>query len=116
MAAAERPLHHGLKGVHQAISAVTSEIMAKSMPLGIFSRSTESHNQDKVSLGMGAATSCEAQRDQLFRIHAMSLVCLAQAIDLRGITLQGQQSKFWYETIRRAVPFVEKDRALDRKS
>jgi histidine ammonia-lyase len=111
----ERTLHHGLKGLHQAISAITSEVMARSLSVGIFSRSTESHNQDKVSLGMGAAVSCETQIDALFRIHAMALICLAQALDLKGIRLQGNYSKTWYEKVRRLVPFIERDQALDKK-
>ena len=44
----EKHLHHGLKGLHQCVSALTSEIMALSIPNGIFSRSSESHNQDKI--------------------------------------------------------------------
>jgi histidine ammonia-lyase len=32
----ERHLHHGLKGLHQAVSALTSEVMARSTPGGIF--------------------------------------------------------------------------------
>ncbi len=54
-------LHHGLKGLHQAVNAITSEILALATPNGIFSRSSESHNQDKVSLGMSAAV--QAQRE-----------------------------------------------------
>ncbi|NJM10199.1 MAG: aromatic amino acid lyase [Bdellovibrionaceae bacterium] len=54
LAGEERHLHHGLKGLHQSVSAVTSEILARATPGGIFSRSSESHNQDKVSLGMSA--------------------------------------------------------------
>lgn len=112
--AEERYLHHGLKGLHQSISAITSELIARSMPNGVFSRSSESHNQDKVSLGMSAAVACEAQLDALFRIHAMALICLAQAVDLRGITLKGATSLYWYEKIRSVVPFVERDRSLDK--
>jgi histidine ammonia-lyase len=110
----ERTLHHGLKGLHQAISAITSEVMARSIPVGIFSRSSESHNQDKVSLGMGAAVSCESMLDQLFTIHAMALICLTQAIDLREIKLKGTGSKKWFDRIRSVVPFVDKDKPLDK--
>ncbi len=107
-----RFLHHGLKGLHQAINAITSEILPKAIPNGIFSRSSESHNQDKVSLGMSAAVQCGDMLEQSFSIQAMYLVCLAQALDLRGISPQGASERKLYETIRQHVPFVERDQAL----
>ena len=79
----ERYLHHGLKGLHQSVGAITSEIMARTMPNGVFSRSSESHNQDKVSLGMSAATACSDILESLFTVQALYLICLAQALDLR---------------------------------
>lgn len=108
----EKFLHHGLKGLHQAVSAVTSEIMAKAIPNGIFSRSTESHNQDKVSLGMSAATQCHDMIESLYTIQAMHLVCLAQGLDLRGVKLQGQKNLYYYNLIRNHVPFVARDQSL----
>lgn len=115
MSAAERNIHHGFKGVHQAVSAITSEVIQKSIPSGIFSRSSESHNQDKVSLGMSAANSCADVLKGVYKIAAMQLVCLAQAIDLKKIQLRGQTSKELYETIRRFVPYVNHDVSLGRQ-
>lgn len=109
----ERFLHHGLKGLHQSTSAMTSEILAKSGPNSIFSRSTESHNQDKVSLGMSAAMQCSDLFDSLYDIQSMHLIGLAQALDLRAIELKGQVSRKLYESIREIVPFVSRDRSLD---
>jgi histidine ammonia-lyase len=106
-------LYHGLKGVHQSVSAITSEIMAKCMPNSIFSRSSESHNQDKVSLGMSAATQCSDQLDSMFTIFSCYLTCLAQAIDLRKIKLKGDASLYCYQLIREHVDFINKDVRLD---
>jgi histidine ammonia-lyase len=111
----EKHLQHGLKGLHQAANAITSEIMAKAIPNGIFSRSSESHNQDKVSLGMSAASQCSDMIEQVYTVMALHLTCLAQALDLRGITLQGETSQRIYSAIRRHVPFVSQDTALDQK-
>jgi histidine ammonia-lyase/phenylalanine ammonia-lyase len=108
----QRFLHHGLKGLHQAVSAITSEIMSKSVPNGVFSRSAESHNQDKVSLGMSAAVQCEALIDQLYTTQTLYLVCLAQALDLRGVVLQGERSQNYYRMIRAEIPFVAHDQSL----
>ena len=108
----ERHLHHGLKGVHQTVGAITSEVIQKSIPSGIFSRSSESHNQDKVSLGMSASMTCLEMLDGVYKILAMQLVCLAQALDLKKIKLQGQKSKDIYQTIRGNVAFMTEDRSL----
>ena len=110
----ERHLHHGLKGVHQLVSALTSEIMAKAIPNSIFSRSSESHNQDKVSLGMSAATQCYDQLDKVTTIFSCYMICLAQALDLRGIELIGEKSKEFYNLVRSSVPLTKKDQRLDK--
>jgi phenylalanine ammonia-lyase len=111
----ERFLHHGLKALHQSVNALTSETMARAMPGGIFSRSSESHNQDKVSLGMSAAVQCAEMIDPLFRLQSMTLVCFAQAIDLRERTLIGKTSKSLYSSIRAVIPFVKRDTSLGRE-
>jgi phenylalanine ammonia-lyase len=108
----ERFLHHGLKGLHQSVNAITSEILQRTMPGTVFSRSSESHNQDKVSLGMSAAVQCSEMIEQLYTIQSMYLICLAQAIDLRGIELQGAISKQMYELVRQTLPRVKRDIAL----
>ncbi len=109
----ERFLHHGLKGLHQSMSAITSEVLAKTLSNGIFSRSSESHNQDKVSLGMSAAVQCSEVIQSVYTLMAIHLTCLAQALDLRGIQLKGTTSQL-YQQIRRFTPFVERDMALDQ--
>lgn len=108
----EQHLHHGLKGLHQAVGAITSEVIQKSIPNGIFSRSSESHNQDKVSLGMSAAMTCSEMLEGVYKIFAMQLTCLAQAMDLKSIELQGSESKRMYEMIRTHVAFMDKDRSF----
>jgi histidine ammonia-lyase/phenylalanine ammonia-lyase len=114
MTSDERFLHHGLKGLHQSVSALTSETMARATPNGIFSRSSECHNQDKVSLGMSAAVSCQDMLDPLFTIQAMHLTCLAQALDLRKVTLQGATSQKMYNLVRSFIPYVKRDVSLGK--
>lgn len=109
--AEERNLHHGLKGLHQSTSALTSEIMNKATPGGIFSRSSESHNQDKVSLGMSTAVQCSEMLEQMYTVFTLQSVILAQALDLRGVELKGS-SLLAYSRIRETVPFVSRDQAL----
>ena len=110
----ENFLHHGLKGLNQSVSAITSEILAKSIPNSIFSRSSESHNQDKVSLGMSAGVQLSEMIPQLYNVLSMHLICLAQALDLRGVELAGEESRAMYLAVRKHCPFVEQDQPLDR--
>jgi histidine ammonia-lyase/phenylalanine ammonia-lyase len=109
----QRHLYHGLKAVHQNVSAITSDIMAKCIPNSIFSRSSESHNQDKVSLGMTAAVQSSEQLETMVTVFACYMCCLAQAIDLRKIELKGDISKKYYDLVRSQILFVEKDIRLD---
>ena len=110
--AAEQHMHHGLKGLHQTVGAITSEVIQRSIPSGIFSRSSESHNQDKVSLGMSASMTCLDMLEGVYKILGMQLVCLAQALDLKDIKLQGAKSQQVYNMIRSQVGFVNYDRSL----
>jgi histidine ammonia-lyase len=48
-------LNHGFKAVQIGTSAWTAEALKNTMPASVFSRSTECHNQDKVSMGTIAA-------------------------------------------------------------
>jgi len=56
---AERVAHHGFKAMQISASALTAEALKLTMPASVFSRSTESHNQDKVSMGSIAARDCQ---------------------------------------------------------
>ncbi|UYL09617.1 aromatic amino acid ammonia-lyase [Bdellovibrio sp. SKB1291214] len=111
----EQHMHHGLKGLHQTVGAITSEVIQRSIPSGIFSRSSESHNQDKVSLGMSASMTCLDMLEGVYKILAMQLVCLAQALDLKDVQLQGEQSQKVYHMVRSQVAFVNYDRSLGQE-
>ena len=51
-------VHHGFKAMQITASALAAEALKNTMPASSFSRSTESHNQDKVSMGTIAARDC----------------------------------------------------------
>ena len=51
-------IHHGLKAVQILTSSLVAEISNLCMPVSILSRSTECHNQDKVSMGTIARKAC----------------------------------------------------------
>jgi histidine ammonia-lyase len=75
--------NHGFKAVQIAASAWTAEALKTSMPMSVFSRSTECHNQDKVSMGTIAARDCVRINKLSAQVMAASLLAAFQAIDLR---------------------------------
>jgi histidine ammonia-lyase/phenylalanine ammonia-lyase len=108
----EHHLHHGLKGINIAISAVTADVLSRTIPAGMFSRSSEAHNQDKVSMGMNAAVQCMELVESVTSIYAMQFTALTQAIDLRKIRLSGAVSRALYSLVRAVMPMLVIDRSL----
>jgi histidine ammonia-lyase len=76
--------HHGFKAMQITASALTAEALKLSVPASVFSRSTESHNQDKVSMGSIAARDAQRILDLTETVGAIALLALCQALDLRA--------------------------------
>jgi histidine ammonia-lyase len=95
------------------LSALTAEALQASMPVASFSRSTESHNQDKVSMGTIAAREALRVCDLTGHAAAVHLLVAAQACELRG-GLSGRPAiESTVGFIRRLSPGLEDDRPLD---
>ena len=113
---AEEPgLHHGFKGAQIASSALVAEALNRSAPATTHSRSTEAHNQDKVSMATIAARDAFAVTELVRDAAAVQLAALCQAVDLRGADGLGEGSRAVYALVRRHVAFVDRDRRLDRE-
>jgi len=82
------------------------------MPMTVFSRSTEAHNQDKVSMGAAAARTARDVIEIAERCCAIHLLGACQAADLRGADRLGSGTRRAYDAVRGVSPFVERDRAL----
>ncbi|MGI2259709.1 HAL/PAL/TAL family ammonia-lyase [Shewanella sp. GXUN23E] len=78
-----KPINHGFKAVQIGVSAWTAEALKHTMPASVFSRSTECHNQDKVSMGTIAARDCLRVLELTEQVTAASLLAATQAIVLR---------------------------------
>jgi histidine ammonia-lyase/phenylalanine ammonia-lyase len=108
----EAGTHHGFKGVQIAVSSLAAEALGRCLPMTLFSRSTEAHNQDKVSMG---ATAARGARDVLVlveKVAALHLLALCQAVDLRGASKLGATRPL-YEAVRGISRPVGPDRELD---
>lgn len=76
-------LNHGFKAVQIGCSAWTAEALKLTMPASVFSRSTECHNQDKVSMGTIAARDCLRVLQLTEQVVAAGLLATTQGVWLR---------------------------------
>lgn len=110
----ERFFNHGFKAMSISASALTAEALKETMPAASFSRSSESHNQDKVSLGTIAARDAARVCTLAERVTAIHLLAGAQACELRG----NGQARFrlgrLIKNIRLISPGLIEDRPMDR--
>jgi len=112
------PLNHGLKAVQIAVSAWTAEALKLTMPASVFSRSTECHNQDKVSMGTIAARDALRVIELVEQVAAASLFAACQALEIRRRRgeLAGALNADLQDMLDEVFGlcgFVEEDRRLD---
>ena len=107
-----RAAHHGFKAMQITTSALAAEAARLTMPASVFSRSTESHNQDKVSMGTIAARDALTVLDLAETTASILSLAVAQAVDLRGGEV-GLRARTLRDGVRAVSAFVEADRALD---
>lgn len=81
--AATAMINHGFKAVQIGTSAWTAEALKNSMPASVFSRSTECHNQDKVSMGTIAARDAIRSLELTEQVAAATLLAAQQGVWLR---------------------------------
>ncbi len=109
----EAGLHHGFKGMQLCCSAMTAEAMKLCNPATIHSRSTECHNQDKVSMGSIAARDARTIVEIAQNIAAIHLIACCQALELRGIERCSPPTIEAFRLVRDRVAFLDRDRYLD---
>ena len=111
-------INHGFKAVQIGCSAWAAEALKLTMPASVFSRSTECHNQDKVSMGTIAARDCIRVLELTEQTAAALLLACTQGVELRS-----EQAGFdpeiltnalrgMLESVRTFFPRLEEDRAL----
>lgn len=113
------PVNHGFKAVQIACSAWAAEALRNTTAASIFSRSTESHNQDKVSMGTIAARDALRVLELTEQVVGGTLFSAVQAIDLRllseELSLDAMAPDLirTYHEVRDYTGFVAEDRPLD---
>jgi histidine ammonia-lyase len=109
----ERFAHHGFKAMEITASAVAAEALKLTMPASVFSRSTEGHNQDKVSMGSIAALDFQRIAELTETVAAIHLIASAQAVELRGPEQVAPGVRAIYERVRARVAPTLRDRPMD---
>ena len=109
----EAGVHHGFKGMQLCCSAMTAEAMKLCNPATIHSRSTECHNQDKVSMGSIAARDARTIVEIAQNIAAVHLIASCQALELRGVDQASPRTVGAFRLVREQVAFLDRDRYLD---
>lgn len=112
-------INHGLKALQIGASAWTAEALKQTMPASVFSRSTESHNQDKVSMGTIAARDALRILQLTEQVAAAQLISTLQALRLRERNGELSSNNYpesvqkFLDQVAQYVIFVEEDRPLD---
>ena len=110
-------INHGLKALQISVSAWTAEALKGTLPASVFSRSTECHNQDKVSMGTIAARDCLRVIELTEQVAAAMLLAARQALSLRqrmdGSLLPHDAIAAMHADLAQRIVLVEEDRALD---
>ncbi|GAB2910194.1 aromatic amino acid ammonia-lyase [Paraburkholderia jirisanensis] len=113
------PINHGFKAVQISSSAWTAEALKQTMPASVFSRSTESHNQDKVSMGTIAARDCLRVLELTEQVAAAHTLAALQALRLRvrdaADTPVPAPLEAFAQRVEAISPFVVEDRALEHE-
>jgi histidine ammonia-lyase len=110
-------INHGLKALQISASAWTAEALKLTMPASVFSRSTECHNQDKVSMGTIAARDCLRVLELTEQVAAALLITVRQGVWARG-KLTGSLAprpslKTMLDALAVDIAIVDEDRKLE---
>ncbi len=114
-----QPLNHGFKAVQIGASAWTAEALKGTIPASIFSRSTECHNQDKVSMGTISARDCQRVLTLSEQVMAAGLLSAWQGVQLRLMRNELMQAdlqpQLWQflQSIGEGFEFLQADRELE---
>lgn len=101
--------HHGFKAMSISASALTAEALKQSLPMSVFSRSTESHNQDKVPMATIAARDALRVVELTEKVLAITILGACQAAELR----LGREAGPLHGLVRKHVGVLIEDRRMD---
>jgi histidine ammonia-lyase len=114
-------INHGFKAVQIGSSAWTAEALKLTMPASVFSRSTECHNQDKVSMGTIAARDCLRVLELTEQVAAALTLAAVQGVRLRQQSAEIEAAELMPEIagfisdVAEHSAFLDEDRPLENE-
>ncbi len=112
-------INHGFKAVQIGVSAWTAEALKLTMPASVFSRSTECHNQDKVSMGTIAARDCLRVLELTEQVAAAMMMATVQGVTLRQNMADATSTSLpeavidFMKNVGEHTAFLDEDRPLE---
>jgi histidine ammonia-lyase len=107
-------LNSGFMIAQYTAAALVSENKVLSHPACVDSIPTSANKEDHVSMGTISARKCRDIVENAEVVVAIELLCAAQALDLFTNLKPGEGTLAAYETIRRDVSHMAKDRVLSK--
>ncbi len=109
----KKPTHHAFKLAQITLSSLSADILMNTNAASLYSRSTESFNQDKVSMGTTSARNFAKQLPDLANMLSIGFLAVAQAVDIRGYDKCSAHLQKYYGEVRKKVAKLENDRRID---
>jgi len=109
----EKSTHHAFKLIQVTLSSLSADVIMNTNAASLYSRPTESLNQDKVSMGTTSARGFSKQLPDLANMLSIGFLGIAQAVDIRGYDKCSKHLKACYDEVRSEVPKLIEDRRLD---
>ncbi len=109
----EKSTHHAFKLIQVTLSSLSADVIMNTNAASLYSRPTESLNQDKVSMGTTAARNFQKQMPDLANMLSIGFLGIAQAVDIRGYDECSKHLQGLFNSVREVVSKLEEDRRLD---
>ncbi len=109
----KKATHHAFKLIQITLSSLCADILMNTNAASLYSRTTESYNQDKVSMGTTSARNFAKQLPDLANMLSIGFLGIAQAVDIRGYDKCSTQLQKYYDEVRKEVCKLENDRRMD---
>jgi len=110
--AREPGLNSGFMIAQVTAASLVSENKVLAHPASVDSIPTSANKEDHVSMGTFAAGKAAQVLENTEYVLAIECLCAAQGIDFRKPYQPGKGTAIAYRLIRKAAPFLEKDRIL----
>lgn len=112
-------IRHGFKGIQITLSALTAEIIKRSYPASVLSRSTESKNQDIVSMGTIAAVDLSEMMPYCWKSLAILSMATIQSycvmVAKNNVPRLTDYANILLNELKEVFSGIHEDEALDKQ-